>query len=153
MLKTLNQNIGKTAIMVGAGVAGAKISDGIVAIMPESTAKYKKALVAGLALIGAAAVGGKTATTQALQAGLAGVAIKQGSDFTTDQLAGSVAPKDNTTMTGRFVNAVVGHSTAQYVAPVLQNSPVTISPTSRLGNAYVDWVPAMPTPNQVPLGV
>lgn len=152
MLKTPNSNtIGNAAVMVGAGVVGAKISDGIVAILPDSIAKYRKFLVAGLALVGAASVDGKTTTGKAVQASLVGAAIKQGSDAATELLATNVDPKDNTTVTGRFVNAVVGHSTA--MPPVATTVGQTATPTSRLGNAYVDWVPASPVQEPMSLGV
>ncbi|ESU28390.1 hypothetical protein FLJC2902T_17450 [Flavobacterium limnosediminis JC2902] len=150
MLKKPNsKTIGSAALAVGAGVAGAKLSDGIVAIMPESTTKYKKILVAAGAVIVAAAVDGKTTTGQAVQAALVGAAIKQGADYATEMLATTVDPKDNATVSGRFVNAVVGHSTFQPVATPI----ISANPTARLGNPTVEWAPAMPVERPMAAGV
>ncbi len=97
------------AVKVGAGIAGAKLSDGLVSVMPESTNSYKKLLVAGIAILGAAAVNAQSTAGEAVQAAFVGMAVKQGTDAVTDMLTESVAPQDNTTTTGKFLNAVIGH--------------------------------------------
>lgn len=108
------------AVKVGAGVAGAKLSDGLVSVMPESTNSYKKLLVAGIAILGAATVNAQTTAGEAVQAAFVGMAVKQGTDYVTDMLKESVPVQDNTTTTGKFLNAVVGHATDLPAAPVEQ---------------------------------
>ena len=138
MFKSPNsKTIGTAAVAVGAGVVGAKVSDGIVALMPDSTAKYKKLAVAAVALLGAASVEAKTTAGTAVQASLVGMAIKQGADFVTDQLTANVAPKDNSSKLNQFINAVVGHPTTGAV----QTPPVVDSTAlARLGNP-INWAP------------
>lgn len=99
------------AVKVGAGIAGAKLSDGLVSVMPESTNNYKKWLVAGIAILGAASVNAQTTAGEAVQAAFVGMAVKQGTDAVTDMLTETVDPQDNTTTTGKFLNAVIGHKT------------------------------------------
>lgn len=104
------------AVKVGAGIAGAKLSDGLVSVMPESTNNYKKLLVAGIAILGAAAVPAQTTAGEAVQAAFVGMAVKQGTDYVTDMLKESVPVQDNATTSGKFLNAVIGHDTV-VVAP------------------------------------
>lgn len=152
MIKTPNsKTIVSAAVSVGAGVVGAKLSDGIVAIMPDSTAKYKKILVAGLAVLGAASVEAKTTTGQAVQAALVGAAIKQGADYATEMLADTVDQKDNATLTGKFVNGVLGRDTQIVSLP--PPAVLVQTPNAKLGNPTVEWAPAaMPMERQL-LGV
>ena len=94
-------------------VAGAKLGDGIVAVMPDSTASFKKILVGGIALLAAASVDAKTQTAQAAQSALIGIGAKQILDEVTENLTSAVAVKDNSTITNKFINAVVGHTEAK----------------------------------------
>ena len=104
---------GATALAV---VAGAKIGDGIVAVMPDSTASYKKLLVGAVAIIAAASVSAKTPVAQGVQNALIGVGVKQLCDEVTDNLTAAVAVKDSSSVTNKFINAVVGHNAAAPVA-------------------------------------
>lgn len=125
-----------SVVKIGAGVAGAKLSDGVVSVMPESTNNYKKLLVTGVALLAAASVNPKTTAGEAVQAAFVGMAVKQGSDYVTDMLKDSVPVQDNQTTTGKFLNAVIGHTTDVSPTPVQ---------ASRLGRSLrnpVDWEPA-----------
>lgn len=125
-----------SVVKIVAGVAGAKLSDGVVSVMPESTNSYKKLLVTGVALLAAASVNPKTTAGEAVQAAFVGMAVKQGTDYVTEMLVDSVPVQDNQNTTGKFLNAVIGHSTN--VAP----TPVE---TARLGRSLrnpVEWAPA-----------
>lgn len=104
---------GATALAV---VAGAKIGDGIVAVMPDSTASYKKLLVGAVAIIAAASVSAKTPVAQGVQNALIGVGVKQLCDEVTDNLTSAVAVKDSSSVTNKFINAVVGHTATVPVA-------------------------------------
>lgn len=106
---------GATALAI---VAGAKIGDGIVAVMPDSTSSYKKLLVGAVSLIAAASVSAKTPVAQGVQNALIGVGVKQLCDEVTDNLTSAVAKKGTadaagaivaTSVTDKFINAVVGH--------------------------------------------
>jgi hypothetical protein len=125
------------AVKVGAGIAGAKLSDGIVSVMPESTNSYKKLLVAGIAILGAATVDAQTTAGEAVQAAFVGMAVKQGTDAVTDMLTESVDPQDNTTYTGKFLNAIIGHNTDVVAAPV-----ESLNRSRSLRNPV--WEPATP---------
>jgi len=124
-----------SVVKIGAGVAGAKLSDGVVNVMPDSTNNYKKLLVTGVALLAAASVNPKTTAGEAVQAAFIGMAVKQGTDYVTDMLKDSVPVQDNQTTTGKFLNAVIGHST----------DVATTTATARLGRSLrnpVEWEPA-----------
>jgi hypothetical protein len=109
-------NAGVTALAI---VAGAKIGDGIVAVMPDSISSYKKILVGGVALIAAASVSAKTPVAQGVQNALIGVGVKQLCDEVTENLKTAIAVKDTSTVTNKFINAVVGYpEVAAITAPV-----------------------------------
>lgn len=107
--KPNTKSISNAAMTVGAFVVGAKVGDGIAAIMPDSTAAYKKWLLAAGGIIAAASVSAKTPTAQGVQNALLGLGAKQICAIVTDELITAIPQKDNTTVTGKFVNALVGH--------------------------------------------
>ena len=130
--KPTSKTVMSSAMKVGAGVAGAKVSDGLVNIMPESVSEYKKLIVCGVSLLAAAAINPKTTAGEAVQAALVGAGIKQGADALTDMLVSSVEKKTGEGITDKFINGVVGHSLA---------NPVSYQPeTARLANP-VYWIP------------
>ncbi len=112
MLKKPNlKSAGSAIVKVGAGVAGAKLSDGLVSLMPDSMNSYKKILLTGLSIAAAASINPTSTAGEAVQAAFVGMAVKQGTDAVTDMLTETVDPQDNTTTTGKFLNAVIGHKT------------------------------------------
>lgn len=146
--KPSTKDFTSSAVKIGAGVAGAKVSDGIVAAMPESTKDYKKIIVAVVALGAAAATNPKTLAGEAVQAAFVGAAIKQGTDAVTEMLVPEVTAQDNSTVTGKFINGVIGHSTE--VAPV--NSAALNRPRRRqraLNSSVAIWEAARPVQQQV----
>jgi hypothetical protein len=100
-------------------VAGAKLGDGISAVMPESTAPFKKIGIGVVSILLAASVNAKTPATKAAQSALIGMGAKQLLDEVTDQLTTAVAKqgtpnkddssKLDTTVMQKFINAAVGH--------------------------------------------
>lgn len=128
--KPTSKTVMSSAMKVGAGVAGAKVSDGLVNIMPESVSEYKKLIVCGVSLLAAAAINPKTTAGEAVQAALVGAGIKQGADALTDMLVPSVEKKTDNTITSKFINGIVGHN------------DVEVIPTekARLANP-VYWIP------------
>jgi hypothetical protein len=110
MFKTPNtKTVTSAAVKIGAGVAGAKLSDGVVAILPESLGKAKKPIFAVVALAVAASVNASTTAGEAVQSAFIGMAIKQGADALTEVIKPSIAAKTTGTTSARFINAVVGH--------------------------------------------
>ena len=110
MLKKPNQKtITDAGITAVAFVVGAKVSDGVAAIMPESTASYKNWGLAAAGILLAASISGTTTTAKAAQSAALGMAGKQLLDGITDQLTTAVPKKDNSTVTNKFINAVVGY--------------------------------------------
>ena len=107
--KPNTKSITGAAMTAGALVVGAKVGDGVSALMPESTAAYKRWVIAGIALVGAASIPPKTAVAQAGQNALIGMGVKQLYDELSETLAAAIPVKAGDTTTNRFVNAVVGH--------------------------------------------
>ena len=129
-------DFGKTAVMVGSGAVGAKLGDGIAAIMPAPYGKVV-ALAAGIALA-AFADGGKMSGAAVQGAGL-GLAVNAGAGLLSDALKPSIDPQDPSTMTGKFLNAVIGHNALDAAAFT------TVDVAARLGAPYsAPWEPAMP---------
>lgn len=115
--KPNQKSVTSAAITAGSFVAGAKVGDGLSAVMPESVAPYKRWLIGigGIAL--AACVPSNTTSGAALQSGLVGLGAKQLYDEISDTLADAipikVAKDENTplSVTDKFINAIVGHGT------------------------------------------
>lgn len=123
--KPNQKSVTNAAITAGSFVAGAKVGDGLSAVMPESVAPYKRWLIGigGIAL--AACVPSNTTSGAALQSGLVGLGAKQLYDEISDTLADAIpikVAKDNDTLsvTDKFINAIVGHGVAE---PVVSNLP------------------------------
>lgn len=110
MLKKPSQKtITDAGITAIAFVAGAKVGDGIAAVMPESVASYKKWGLAAVGIVLAASISGTTTTAKAAQSAALGMAAKQICDEVTDNLKDAVAVKGGSSVTNKFINAVVGH--------------------------------------------
>ncbi len=117
MLKTPStKSVTSAAVQIGSGVAGAKLSDGVVAILPDSLGKMKKPALAIVALIAAASVNASTAGGQAVQAAFVGMAVKQGANAVSEALVPMIAPKDGSKTVNQFINAVVGHNASATIA-------------------------------------
>lgn len=111
MFKTPNKKtVASAAVKIGAGVAGAKLSDGVVAILPNSLGKGKKPLSAVVALAVAALINPTTTAGEAAQSVFIGMAIKQGADALTEFIKPSVPVNTSGNIAARFINAVVGHN-------------------------------------------
>jgi hypothetical protein len=117
MFKTPNtKTVTSAAVKIGAGVAGAKLSDGVVAIIPDSLGKAKKPLFAVVALAVAASINPTTTAGEAAQSAFIGMAIKQGADALTEAIKPSIPAQTSGTTGARFINAVVGHSDTPSIA-------------------------------------
>lgn len=110
--KPTTKTVTAAVVEAGAFVAGAKIGDGIAAVMPDSMSSYKRFLVAGASILAAACVVPKTTMGQAAQNALIGAGAKQLYDELSEALAGAIPVKEASSTTNKFVNAVVGHSDA-----------------------------------------
>jgi hypothetical protein len=108
--KPNTKNIASAAVTAGAFVAGAKLGDGIAAVIPDSMASYKKFAIAGVSIIAAACITPKTTMAQAGQSALIGMGAKQLYDEFTGALETAVPAKDASTSTNKFVNALVSTS-------------------------------------------
>lgn len=123
MLTKPNQKtITSAALTAGAFVAGAKVGDGLAAVMPASTNGYKRYILAFAAIGIAASINAKTTATQGAQNALLGLGAKQLYDELTDTLTDAIQIKLQTTTaplnsTDRFVNAIVGHSEKDSLIP------------------------------------
>lgn len=113
MLKKPNQkSITDAGITAVAFVAGAKVGDGIAAVMPDSVASYKKWGLAAAGIVLAASISGTSTTAKAAQSAALGMAAKQICDEVTENLTAAVAVKSGASVTNKFINAVVGHAPA-----------------------------------------
>lgn len=114
LTKPSTKTVTGAAFTAGALVLGAKVGDGVSALMPASANSYKKMAIGAAAIIAAACISPKTTVSQAVQNGLIGMGTKQLYDELTDTLAEAIPVKvssDATALgvTDRFLNAVVGH--------------------------------------------
>lgn len=116
------KSVTNAATTVGAFVVGAKVGDGLIAVMPESTSKYKKIALGAVAIILAASVNASTTKGKVAQNALLGMGAKQLSDELTDNLMTAIPQKGKAdAVTGvitasnpmeKFTNAIVGHLNA-----------------------------------------
>lgn len=114
LTKPSTKTVTSAAFTAGALVLGAKVGDGVSALMPASANSYKKLAIGAVAIVAAACISPKTTVSQAVQNGLIGMGTKQLYDELTDTLAEAIPVKvsaDATALgvTDRFLNAVVGH--------------------------------------------
>lgn len=115
LTKPSTKTVTSAAFTAGALVLGAKVGDGVSALMPASANSYKKMAIGAVAIIAAACISPKTTVSTAVQNGLIGMGTKQLYDELTDTLAEAIPVKvssDATVslgVTDRFLNAVVGH--------------------------------------------
>lgn len=128
--KPTTKSVTSAAVQIGSGVAGAKLSDGVVAILPDSLGKAKKPLLALVALGVAASVNASSTGGQIVQAACAGMAIKQGTDAVTEAIIPMIAPKDNTKALNRFLNGVIGHN---------NTTASTVERFAQLNATSMDW--------------
>lgn len=116
--KTIS-DAGMTAVSF---VAGAKIGDGISAVMPESTASYKAIALGALGIVLAASINANTPVTKAAQSAFLGMGAKQLCDVVTDKLTTAVGKQGTTGADGvvslstvqKFINGAVGHLGSPY---------------------------------------
>lgn len=153
--KPNSKDFTSSVVKIASGVAGAKLSDGIVAAMPESTKDYKKFVVAGVALFAAASTNPKTTSGQAVQSAFVGMAIKQGADALSDALVPEIDAQDNSTITGKFINGVVGHSTETIASASTDRKALNRPKTRRraLRSPGTTWESARRSANPVAVGV
>lgn len=108
--KPTTKTIASAAVGAASFVAGAKLGDGIAAVIPDSMAAYKKFGIAAVSIIAAACISPKTTLAQAGQNALVGMGAKQLYDELTSALETAVPAKLDTTSTNKFVNALVSTS-------------------------------------------
>lgn len=109
---------------------GLKVGDGIAAVMPESVSDYKNWIVMALGIGIAASINPKTTAGVAAQSaamGVAGIGLYNG---LTEVISPSVPVQDASTLSGRFVNALVGHKGVETEA---LGSTFTWEPTQEIG--------------------
>ena len=119
LTKPSTKTVTGAAFTAGALVLGAKVGDGVSALMPASANSYKKLAIGAAAIIAAACISPKTTVSQAVQNGLIGMGTKQLYDELTEtlkeaipvkvQLVDANGAKAELAATDRFVQAVVGH--------------------------------------------
>lgn len=146
MLKKPNQKtITDAAITAASFVAGAKLGDGIASIMPESVASYKKWGLAAAGIVLAASISGTTTTAKVAQSAALGMAAKQICDEVTDNLTAAVSAKSGTSVTNKFINAVVGHAPVAALAAAWEsgfdNSQVWDRPMIEEADTIVNFNP------------
>lgn len=125
-----------TSLKLGFGIVGAKLSDGIAAALPDSTNKYKKWTIAGVAFLGAMCFNPSTTGGVIAQSSLLGMAIKQGADAFSDALVPVIEARTGGTGTDKFINALVGHPTATVTVPT------DVKAKFAALNAAMQWEPA-----------
>ena len=117
--KPNTKSITGVALAGGSIVIGAKVGDGIAAVMPASTQGYKRWILGVGGIVAAACINPSTTTAQVAQNACLGLGAKQLMDEFTDILKDAIPEKPVTkdangatvelNVTDRFVQAVVGH--------------------------------------------
>jgi hypothetical protein len=107
--KPNTKSITGVALAGGSIVIGAKVGDGIAAVMPESTNGYKRWILGVGGIVAAACINPTTTTAQVAQNACLGLGAKQLYDELSDTLASAIPVKVSASVTDKFVNAVVGH--------------------------------------------
>ncbi len=112
--KPNTKSITKYAVAGGSIVVGAKIGDGVSAIMPDSTKGYKKWILGVGGIVAAASINSTTQSGEIIQCALLGMGAKQLYDEIGSTLAAAIPVKLSVGpaalgVTDRFLNAVVGH--------------------------------------------
>lgn len=115
--KPTQKGITEGAVSAVAIVAGAKIGDGIAAIMPESTSAYKTWALAAAGIVAAACIKGTSSTDKALQNACIGIGVKQLYNGVTEVLTNAVDAKVPTskdvasaTFADKLQDGIVGHT-------------------------------------------
>lgn len=135
LTKPNGKSIATVAVSAGSFVIGAKLGDGLAAVMPDSMNSYKKFAIAGVSILAAACIAPKSTMEQAAQHALVGLGAKQLFDELSNALEGAIpaklaqtdasgvaAPKS---MTTKFVDGLVG----RLGSPLAQPSYVANSST------------------------
>lgn len=118
--KPNSKSFTSAAVNVVAFGVGSKVGDGLAAIMPESTQSYKSWILTAAGLVLAASINPTTTSGQAAQSAALGMAGSQLAKAVTEVIVPSVEAKDNSTVTGKFINALVGHSTVDVATPIAE---------------------------------
>lgn len=122
--KPTTKNAGTQALTIGVGVAGAALSDGVVGLVPEQYAKWGKPALALATAILAAATKTNTTGGKVLQAGFAGMSIKQGLETLREMVSSKIPVQDAETQVGKFTNGILGLASADtpLVVPQIINA-------------------------------
>ncbi len=109
------KKITSTAVLLGAALAGAMASDGLMSVLPLTA---QTTLVKGSAALGsgalASAIEGDDMLANAAKGALMGVFLKQGYNVVKSEVGPKVATASNPTAMQKFVNASFGMGAANY---------------------------------------
>lgn len=112
--KPNGKSVTNAVATAGAFVVGAKVGDGVSALMPASTDGYKRLILGVGGIIAAACINPSTTMAQGAQNAFLGLGAKQLYDELSDTLTDAIPIKAATATeplgtTDKFLNAIVGH--------------------------------------------
>lgn len=110
------KSFGSTAVQAIALGLGAGAGNGISTLLPDSFSDFKHWIVAAIGIGLAASISPKTTGGTMVQSFVLGVAGNGLYNGLTEVISPSVPVQDASTLTGRFVNALVGHKEVEVAA-------------------------------------
>ncbi len=117
------KKITSTAVLLGAALAGAMASDGLMSVLPLTA---QTTLVKGSAALGAgalaSAIEGDDIMANAAKGALLGMSLKQGYNVVKSEVGPKVATASNPTTVQKFVNASFGMGAANYAPRGLRSA-------------------------------
>lgn len=107
--KPKGADITNTAIQVGGGVVGAALSDGLVGVVVKDPTKKTliRVAVAGLGIVGASAVQGKSTTGELLKGAFVGMAIQQSVKVVKENVV-KILPENDGKTINKFLHDAFG---------------------------------------------
>lgn len=101
-------NVSTDALSLGGALAGGALSNGIMTFVPQEQEVLARSGMAGVGLLGAASVKGKTSTSNLVKFALLGFGIAQGSALIKHFASQQMNINENSTASQRFVGGMVG---------------------------------------------
>ena len=150
--KITADNVSHDALSLGGALAGGALSGGIMTFVPEKQAMLARGGMAGIGLLGAASIKGKSSTENLVKFALLGIGIAQGSALIKHFAGKSMQIDAASTASQKFVGGMVGLACPCYspslASPVINfaalRSANSVGPflQETYQDAVVDYVPS-----------
>ncbi len=150
--KITADNVSHDALSLGGALAGGALSGGIMTFVPEKQALLARGGMAGIGLLGAASVKGKSSAENLVKYALLGIGIAQGSALIKHFAGQSMQIDETSTASQKFVGGMVGLAcpcdTPALASPVINFAALRSANSNgsflqdTYQDAVVDYVPS-----------